>query len=170
MNKLVLFVFVFFQGLSLLACKSIDSSNKKVDAVSMQELEETKKAKNADVQYEIVGVRYYSSGLSAQGIYIARSFEDAISIMEGDGRNNEALSKIDFEKEALIFVFAGTFNTGGYGIKVESIKRTAKNKISAVFSITTPAPDILVTQAFTQPSIIVSLKVNKTDIIQASFK
>ena len=42
--------------------------------------------------------------------------------------------------------------------------------ISAFFSISSPSPDSLVTQAFTHPSIIVSVKVNKADIIQASFK
>ena len=82
----------------------------------------------------------------------------------------DVLSKINFEKEALIFVFAGTFNTGGYSINVDSIKRIGKNKISAVFSISSPSPDSIVTQALTHPSIIVSLKVSKTDIIQASFR
>lgn len=168
MNKLILVFLAFFQCLTFFSCKSIDSSSKDV---GMRKLNVAKKSKDGGVvQYEVLGESYYSSGISAQGIYIARSFEDVVSIMEGDNRNDEFFSKIDFENEALVFVFAGTFNTGGYSIKVDSIKRIAKNKISAVFSITSPAPDSIVTQAFTHPSIIVSVKVNKADIIQASFK
>ena len=167
MNKLVL-LFLFFQCVNFFSCKSMDSSVKKVESMEVQK--STLTNKNSDVQYELLGADYYSSNPYAQGIYIARSFEDAISITEGDSRLEDVLSKIDFEKEALIFVFAGTFSTGGYSIKVDSIKRTAKNKISAVFSIIPPSPDSLVTQAFTHPSIIVSVKVSKTDIIQTSFK
>ncbi|MGP1414802.1 MAG: protease complex subunit PrcB family protein [Treponema sp.] len=167
MNKLILLV-LFFHCLSFLTCKSIDSSSKKAETMEMQKL--TLAKKNSDVKYDFLSTNYYSSNPYAQGIYIARSFADAIAITEGDSRLEETLSNIDFEKEALIFVFAGTFNTGGYGIKVDSITRTAKNQISAIFSITTPAPSSIVTQAFTNPSIIVSVKVNKADTIQASFK
>ena len=168
MNKLVLLSALFFYGLNLLSCKSTGALSKKAETTEMQKFIVAKKA--SDVQYDILETSYYHGNPYAQGIYIARSFEDAIAITEGDSRLEELLSKIDFEKEALIFVFAGTFSTGGYGIKVDSIKRTAKNKISAVFSITSPSLDSIVTQAFTHPSIIVSVKVNKTDIIQASFK
>ena len=170
MNKLILLVFVLFHCVSLFACKSMNTSVKKNETVEMQKLVVAEKSNSGNVEYKLVGESYYSRGMATEGIYIARSFADAIAITEGDSRVEETLSKIDFEKEALLFVFAGTFNTGGYGIKVESIKRTAKNKILANFSITIPSPDSIVTQAFTYPSIIVSVKVNKTDIIQASFK
>lgn len=168
MNRSILLFFLFFQSMNLFSCKSIEATKRSEKSVEMQKLTVAKKSSN--VLYDVLATNYYSGNPYAQGIYIARSFEDAISIMEGDERNDEVFSKIDFEKEALIFVFAGTFNTGGYSIKVDSIKRTAKNKISAIFSITSPSPDSLVTQAFTHPSIIVSVKVSKTDIIQASFK
>ncbi len=162
MNKLILLMVLFLQGVNILSCKSLDEATKKSHSMETQ--------KNTDVQYELLNASYYSGNPYAQGIYIARSFADAIAITEGDSRLEEMLSKINFEKEVLIFVFAGTFNTGGYGIKVDSIKRTAKNIISAVFSVSSPAPDSIVTQAFTHPSIIVSVRARKTDIIKASFK
>lgn len=164
MNKLILLLVVFFQSMSFVTCKSLGSS------IKNKANEEKQYISKDAVEYEILGTNYYSSNPYAQGIYIARSLGDAIAITEGDSRFEEVLSKIDFEKEALVFVFAGTFNTGGYGIKVDSIKRTVKNKISAVFSVTSPNPDSIVTQAFTNPSIIVSIRVGKNDIIQASFK
>ncbi|MGP1438044.1 MAG: protease complex subunit PrcB family protein [Treponema sp.] len=166
MNKLILLLFVFFQGMSFLTCKSVETSSKKDLSHNMQNT--TKKA-NA-IEYKILNTNYYSSNPYAQGIYIAHSYADAISIMEGNDRNDEIFSKTDFEKETLIFVFAGRFNTGGYSIEVDSIKRTGKNKISAIFSISSPEAGTIVTQAFTNPSIIVSVKANKNDIIKASFK
>ena len=168
MNKLIFLMVLFLQGVNIRSCKSLDEATKK--SYSMETQKTAMAKKNTDVQYELLNASYYSGNPYAQGIYIARSFADAIAITEGDSRLEEMLSKIDFEKEVLIFVFAGTFNTGGYGIKVDSIKRTAKNIISAVFSVSSPAPDSIVTQAFTHPSIIVSVRASKTDIIKASFK
>lgn len=182
MNRLIL-LFLFFQGMSFIACKTTETSVKsgkleesshvsnrnELKDISASNEGEKPKSKNV-IEYELLGTNYYSSNPYAEGIYIARSFEDAIAITEGDSRLEDVLSKINFEKEALIFVFAGTFNTGGYSINVDSIKRIGKNKISAVFSISSPSPDSIVTQALTHPSIIVSLKVSKTDIIQASFR
>lgn len=168
MNKLILLCILFFEGINFLSCKSIDSTSKKEKTDEVKKM--TMAKEGLDVQYDILKESYYSGNISAQSIYIARSFEDAISVMEGNGRNDELFSKVDFEKEALIFVFAGTFNTGGYSINVDSVKRIAKNKISVIFSITSPSPDSLVTQAFTHPSIAISIKASKTDIIQARFK
>lgn len=168
MNRLILLSVLVFQAISLFGCKSVAMSKRGDGSVEMRGVAQNKKG--SDVDYDVLGASYYSANPYVQGIYIARSLEDAIAITEGDSRVEDVLSKIDFEKEALIFAFAGTFSTGGYSIKVDSIKRTAKNKISAVFSVSSPSPDSLVTQAFTHPSIIVSLKVSKNDIIQASFK
>ena len=160
MNKLILLCILFFEGINFLSCKSIDSTSKKEKTDEVKKM--TMAKEGLDVQYDILKESYYSGNISAQSI--------SISVMEGNGRNDELFSKVDFEKEALIFVFAGTFNTGGYSINVDSVKRIAKNKISVIFSITSPSPDSLVTQAFTHPSIAISIKASKTDIIQARFK
>ena len=98
MNRLIL-LFLFFQGMSFIACKTTETSVKsgKLEEIShvsnRNELKdisasnegEKPKSKNV-IEYELLGTNYYSSNPYAEGIYIARSFEDAIAITEGDRR------------------------------------------------------------------------------------
>lgn len=195
MNKLFLLgALVIFTIVTTVSCVSIDASrNESVDnsrnevagksgdnslKESKKELSVTdtsfQKNKDAvknkdDVAYRIIATSAYSNMPYPQGIYIARSLEDAIAISEGNEKGVELFSTIDFKKEALLFVFAGQFNTGGYTISVDLIKRVGKKKVFAQFSVLYPPMDSIVTQAITTPSMIVAIEVKKTEVISAFF-
>ena len=185
MNRLFLIgLFVIFASVTSISCKSIDGSVNRTEmgskdkavnrlednvAVSSSQGEDMMKKNKDDVNYRIIATSNYSNMPYAEGIYIARSFEDAVAISEGNNEGIDLFSTIDFKKEALLFVFAGQFNTGGYGISVDSIKREGKKKIIAKFSISSPAMGAIVTQAITNPAIIVALEVKKGEFISASF-
>ena len=66
--------------------------------------------------------------------------------------------KIDFKRKKVIAVRSGPFNTGGYGIKLSSAVYT-KDGVETVFLITAPEPDQIVTQAFTNPYLIISIDI-----------
>ena len=185
MNRLFLIgLFVIFASVMSFSCKSIDGSVSRSEmesqdedmdmlednaAVSSSHGEDMMKKNKDDVNYRIITTSNYSNMPYAEGIYIARSFEDAVAISEGNEKGIDLFSTIDFKKEALLFVFAGRFNTGGYNISVDSIKREGKKKIIAKFSVSSPARDAIVTQAITTPAIIVALEVKKGEVISASF-
>ncbi len=59
--------------------------------------------------------------------------------------NLPSITKIDFEKTAVVAAFAGTKNTGGYSVE---IKNTGE-KVSV--SVAAPPKDAIVTQALTAP-------------------
>lgn len=182
MNRLFLLgMFVVFTSIAHLSCKSIDACAKKsCDGSSNPvikktgdesfDMENTRVEKTKDdVPYRIIANSNYSNMPYPQGVYIARSYEDAIAISEGNEQGIDIFSQIDFKKEAIVFVFAGQFNTGGYKISVDSIKKEGKKNIIAKFSILPPAMDEIVTQAITTPSIIVAIEVKKGEVISASF-
>lgn len=64
--------------------------------------------------------------------------------------------EIDFKKNKVIAVFVGRFNTGGYTVEPYSIACT-RDIVEAVFSVRSPAPDQIVTQAFTYPYILIRI-------------
>lgn len=154
-KKILNFIFIItFITMGITSCKSISSSGKK----------------DSDVNYRVLGENYYPSQSFAQGIYIARSFEDALAISEGNDEMVNVFSEIDFKKEAVLFVFAGRYKTGGYNIVIDFIKHAGKGKILAQFSVSSPSLNSVVTQAITNPSMIVAIEIRKNEIIKAYLK
>ena len=74
------------------------------------------------------------------------------------GQPSSPVPKIDFKREKVIAVCAGPFNTGGYGIHLYAARYT-QNGLETVFLITAPAPTQIVTQAFTNPYLIIGIDV-----------
>jgi len=147
-----------------------DVSNRENAEKKDVDITEQRMTKNGDVFYRVLGINYYSSNPYAEGIYIARSLQDAIAISEGNEKYNTLFEKVDFKKEVLVFIFAGRRNTGGYSIEVDSIKRDGKGKILAEFSIISPSMGDVVTQAITSPSMIIAIEAKKGEIIKTNIK
>lgn len=57
---------------------------------------------------------------------------------------------IDFKKQDVVAVFAGSKSTGGYSVEIGDPKRTSKKAVVPV-TIYKPGPGTMVTQAFTSP-------------------
>ena len=67
------------------------------------------------------------------------------------------LPDVNFNDEMVIAVFQGTQSTGGYAIEITKIVEK-KNSLEVFVKETSPSPDSMVTQAFTQPYHIVKVK------------
>lgn len=64
--------------------------------------------------------------------------------------------KVDWEKERVLAVFLGARPTGGYALRIEGIK-PEKGKLVVFLSERKPAPNDIVTQAFTAPFHMVAV-------------
>lgn len=73
----------------------------------------------------------------------------------------KAFSNINFDKQALVIAHAGTFNTGGYSIDLQSAV-FEDACLHLIFTVDAPKPTDLVTQAFTYPYIALVVDVDKT--------
>ncbi len=67
------------------------------------------------------------------------------------------LPDVNFEDEIVIAVFQGSHSTGGYAIEITQIVEK-ENSVEVFVKETSPSPESIVTQAFTQPYHIVKVK------------
>lgn len=164
---------VFF--VSAAACKSLDNEKKKTsaDVISgstiLPEREPVIPGKKNGklIAYKIIYSGSYINYEPSAGCEVIRSEKDLILKLKSMNVN-EIPVKIDFDKQAVVFAFAGRFNTGGYGIKV--IHAESDGHIAEVFfKVTVPGADVIVTQAFTQPYIAVLVDVDKNVKLNAAF-
>lgn len=66
-------------------------------------------------------------------------------------------------------VFRGVFNTGGYGIKINRVERQG-NEFTVFANYTDPGEEMVVTQAFTQPTVIIPIGKLEKGNYKASLK
>ncbi|MPY90966.1 MAG: VWA domain-containing protein [Luteitalea sp.] len=72
----------------------------------------------------------------------------------------KAMPEVDFEQEMLVAVFLGRRSTGGYSVRVESVRREGEG-IVVVYKEVAPAPGAVRTQQLTTPFVVA--RVVKTD-------
>ena len=65
-------------------------------------------------------------------------------------------SRFSTEEQLNFVVFRGVFPTGGYGVRVDSVQR-AGNTFTVRVTYTAPQPGAAVTQAFTQPTVVIPI-------------
>ncbi len=111
---------------------------------------------SVEVAYEVLVAGNHGKGLTTSVLETQEELDRLYALIYG-GKGVKA-PKIDFTRKKVAAVFAGPFNTGGYGIKLYSAMQT-KNTLEAVFHVTAPGPSEIVTQAFTTPCLIVSMDV-----------
>ena len=160
MKNLVSVIFILV-AYCVFSCQSVESSYKKEEGVAMTKIE--------DIAFRVLEENYYSAfAQQTREVYVARSLAEAIAISEGNENVVSLCEGVDFSKEAVLFAFAGKLNTGGYRIKLDSIKKDGR-KIKVNFSLSSPNMGDIVTQAFTSPSLIVAISAEKGEVIEASF-
>lgn len=64
--------------------------------------------------------------------------------------------RVDFAKEAAVFLLAGSKPTGGYSIDVRGASVEGETLVVDAV-VKPPAPDAIVTQAFTSPFVVVAV-------------
>lgn len=109
-----------------------------------------------DVSYEILEEGNYGAEFDTAVIENQKDLDRLYARLHD--RSDRPAPKIDFERKKVIAVCAGTFNTGGYGIRLHSAI-DIKDGVETVFLITAPEPTQIVTQAFTTPYLIISIDV-----------
>lgn len=69
---------------------------------------------------------------------------------------------VDFDKQTVVAIFAGTKPTGGYSVKVTKVtdqSRPGKPSTAVVdYEVISPPPDAMVTQALTYPYVVVRIE------------
>jgi len=109
-----------------------------------------------ETSYEILAEGSYGAEFTAAVIENQADLDKLYSLLRGGAVDSP---KIDFKRKKVIAVCAGTFNTGGYGIRLYSAVYT-KDGLETVFTITAPEPTQIVTQAFTRPYLIIGIDVS----------
>ena len=109
-----------------------------------------------DISYEILEEGNYGAEFGTAVIENQKDLDKLYARLHD--RSDRPAPKIDFERKKVIAVCAGTFNTGGYGIRLHSAI-DIKDGVETVFLITAPEPTQIVTQAFTTPYLIISIDV-----------
>ena len=109
-----------------------------------------------EVLYEILEEGSYAAEFATAVIENQADLDRLYALLHE--RSDAPAPKIDFKRKKVIAVRSGPFNTGGYGIKLSSAVYT-KDGVETVFLITAPKPDQIVTQAFTNPYLIISIDI-----------
>lgn len=132
------------------------ASEQRNDAAPYPESVLIEREGRVDISYEILEEGSYASQFSSAVIENQKDLDAFYTRLHGS--SDRPAPKIDFSRKKVIAVCAGTFSTGGYGIKLYSAIDT-KDGVETVFLITAPEPTQIVTQAFTTPYLIISIDV-----------
>lgn len=105
---------------------------------------------NADEQTRFRG---YYSGVTKSGEKVIDNldaWQKVWKVVHKTVTPKPQLPPVDFEKQVVLAVFMGEKSTGGYEIKITSIKETDQALVVSVRA-TSPPADSFTTQALTQP-------------------
>ncbi|NYT00930.1 MAG: protease complex subunit PrcB family protein [Methanocellales archaeon] len=117
-----------------------------------------------EITFENISKGSYS-GHNERGDYVIKNSSELDNLwgkMQSRGTTTPISAIIDlpdvnFNDEMVVAVFQGTQSTGGYAIEIIKIVEK-ENSVEVFVKETSPSPDSLVTQAFTQPHHIVKTK------------
>lgn len=77
----------------------------------------------------------------------------------GSTEHKEELPKVDFNKESLVAIFAGTKPTPGYVVVIKSIEYSQEDKtLRVVYAVTTPDPKAMHEDAISHPYCVAVIK------------
>lgn len=113
----------------------------------------------APAKYTVLEQGLYS-GVQTQRFETIRDEAGLRSLWQVHAKNLSPpadLPDVDFSKEMVIVAFAGQKNSGGYQLNITGFQRH-DGHINVSLSLTQPGPDCLVTEAATQPYVIVKVK------------
>lgn len=158
------------------SCKSADNKKGNMDIVSVSSASKKQsgtssagKKQKKEINCKIVFSGSYNKNRNSVSCEVVRSEKEFISklgMLNIDAKKSGI--KIDFNKQAAIFAYAGTFNTGGYGIELEKAA-LEKGVINVSLKIVYPEAGAIVTQAFTQPYAVLVVDAEKNTKVNAFF-
>lgn len=110
-----------------------------------------------DIPHKIAHQGIYSESEHA-GLWEAGSSEDLKNLAR-NVRHQEL--KADLKRNRIVAVFAGTQPMGGYSVSILSVRRTAPGVVTITARLNRPTPEMMVTQALTQPFVVLRLQKTK---------
>ncbi|WP_291725539.1 protease complex subunit PrcB family protein [Bernardetia sp.] len=132
--------------------------------ISMSSCKSNQTAKETPVPFETV-FQSVSLGSETAGTKVVQSQAD---LKDFEVANNNEMPKellsVDFDKNTMIMVMAGTKNTGGFEIEIEKIIEE-NDKIIVFYKETNPPKDAMLIMALTYPLHAVSIKKTKKEIV-----
>ena len=99
-----------------------------------------------------------------RAILIRRS-DDYLSTWESTVGHAHELPGVDFGREAVVILLAGSRRTGGYGIDVRGARVEGRTLVIDA-AVTSPPPDAIVTQAFTSPFAVIAVPSTSFDTVR----
>ncbi len=143
--------FTFLCAFAILFFSSSCKSNKKMEGDTI-------------IPFETI-LRTAFSGSETKGTMVVQKKNDLENFeVANENEMPEELLEVDYEKNTLIMVMAGTKNTGGFDIEIEKIIET-NNGVTVFYKETNPPKDAMLIMAFTYPTHAVTIKKTDKEII-----
>lgn len=108
-----------------------------------------------DIELRVVAAGAYAREGEDRGSHVAMD-EAAYQRIWAAKVGDEAAPVVDFEKQAVVFLFAGTRRTGGYSIKVHGA-RIEGEALVVDAEVVGPKRGAIVTQALTAPYAVLAV-------------
>lgn len=113
-----------------------------------------------DVAFSVLDSGASASDMAERKNYAARDQEAFLRVWKlAHGDDKMAVPSIDFSKEYVIGVFAGTKSSGGHAIEVTKVTDTGDIRTVAI-TLTAPGAGCVTTQALTQPYQLVRVPIS----------
>jgi hypothetical protein len=109
------------------------------------------------VPFSVLATGYYSSYQGGRFVQLITNQSDWSSAWSVIGRGSSGpLPEVNFNTRAVVLVYQGLKNTGGYGVSISEIRREGTGLIVRV-SEQSPKPGDVTTEALTSPFVAVSI-------------
>lgn len=92
-----------------------------------------------------------------------KSWAETWAAMRGNVEPKPAVPAVDFEKHVVVAVFMGRKSSGGYAVKIVSIKK-GKDKVRVTVKESNPPEGAMVTMALTSPYHVVVVPKSDKDV------
>lgn len=90
---------------------------------------------------------------------IAQNRDEYLRLLQSiDGRHPLVVPQVDFSRDVVVAHFLGERRSGGFDVSPELAERTENGWIRIGFLEQTPGPDCQVTEALTQPYVVVAVE------------
>jgi hypothetical protein len=108
------------------------------------------------VDFTVLATGAWSSYEGARYLELVSNQADWQRVWRTVGGGDRPMPEVNFNTRAVVVVYQGRKNTGGYSIAVEEIRRTGANLILKVKE-QSPRPGEITTDALTSPFVVVSI-------------
>ena len=107
---------------------------------------------------------YASAQPEAPKAFFALTADDCRRVWE-QTIGGQPMPQVDFAKEAVVILLAGSKPTGGYSVEPRGVKLEGRTLVIDA-AVKSPPPDAIVTQAFTSPFTAIAVNTKEFDDVR----